>query len=253
MHTDPRYTQIAILFGLVVLGYSFFEIGLSLRQLLFSVVTALACQYCFSRFFHKVFDWRSPLITGLSLSLLLRMNEPLWVVVAAFIAIASKFLLQLQSRHVFNPANFAIVVLLLCDAGVWVSPGQWGSAWILGLFLIVLGLSVLAQTRQWDIAFVFLVIYASLLFGRALYLGDTLTIPLHQLQSGALLIFAFFMLSDPKTIPAKLRMRIVFAALVAVLSFYLQFAFYVREAIFYSLFMVCCLYATSLWFWRKWV
>ena len=239
---DPRYTQIAILLCLVGLGATLFQVNITFSQLSLSVITALLSQYGFSLAYEKSFDWRSPLITGLSLSLLLRMNDPLWAVIAAFIAISSKFILRAPQRHIVNPANFAIVVLLLCGAEIWVSPGQWGSGWVMGLFLVVLGVSVLTQTRQWDIAFVFLVFYAVLLLARALYLNDGFAIPLHQLQSGALLIFAFFMLSDPKTIPANILGRSVFAALVALIAFYLQFNWYVREAIFYALFTASWLY-----------
>ena len=59
------------------------------------------------------------------------------------------------------------------------------------------------------------VAYGLLLIGRALWLGDPLSIPLHQLQNGALLIFAFFMISDPKTTPNTARWPNRFGALVA--------------------------------------
>ena len=42
-----------------------------------------------------------------------------------------------------------------------------------------------------------------LLLARAFWLGDPLAIPLHQMQSGSLLIFAFFMISDPRTTPDR--------------------------------------------------
>ena len=60
----------------------------------------------------------------------------------------------------------------------------------------------------------------------ALWLGDPLNIPLHQLQSGALLIFAFFMISDPKTSPNSARGRIIYGALVACVAYSIQFIFY---------------------------
>ena len=77
-----------------------------------------------------------------------------------------------------------------------------------------------------DVALAFLVAWAGLLFGRALWLGDPLAIPLHQLQSGSLLLFAFFMISDPKTTPDARGCRLAFGALVAALAFHLQFVLY---------------------------
>ncbi|MEL6318404.1 MAG: RnfABCDGE type electron transport complex subunit D, partial [Pseudomonadota bacterium] len=63
---------------------------------------------------------------------------------------------------------------------------------------------------------------AALSFGRAAWLGDPLAIPLHQMQSGALSVFAFFMISDPATTPRARGARLVHAALVAALGFALQ-------------------------------
>ena len=99
-------------------------------------------------------DLKSPLITGLSLSLLLRADAP-WLHAAAMIAIGSKFVLRVDGKHVFNPAGLAIVVLLFTTNGVWISPGQWGTeiwfASLAGLFAIL----VLSASRRVDIAVYF--------------------------------------------------------------------------------------------------
>lgn len=206
-------------------------------------MTALSTQLCYAKIIGIRFDWRSALITGFSLALLLRVDQLYFVVIAAVLAISSKFLIRIADRHIFNPANFAIVVLLLSGADVWVSPGQWGNGLLLAFLLCVLGLTVLTQTRQWDIAFSFLLMFGGLVFGRAIYLGDELSIPLHQLSSSALLIFAFFMISDPKTIPVTRLGRFIFSAVVAAVAFYLRFYHYNNEAIFYALFCVCFIYS----------
>ena len=245
---DPRYTQIIILFTLVIAGGFSGRVDVSLFQLLISLSCCLLCQYIASALTTVSFEWRSALITGLSLSLLLRMNSLSFAVLAAVIAISSKFLIRSQNKHIFNPANFSIVVLLLLDAPIWVSPGQWGSDVVLIALLYIFGLAVLLQTRQWDIAFSFLAVFSTLLFLRGWYLGDPASIAIHQLQNGALMIFAFFMLSDPKTIPTTKRYRFVFATMVAVFAYVLLFQFQLREAIFYALFMSCLMYSLNgLW------
>jgi len=58
------------------------------------------------------------------------------------------------------------------------------------------------------------------------WLDDPIVIPLHQLQNGALLIFAFFMISDPKTTPNTAGGRVLFAALVASVAYTIQFNYY---------------------------
>ena len=74
--------------------------------------------------------------------------------------------------------------------------------------------------------YAFLGFYALLVVGRAVWLGDPLTIPLHHLQSGALLLFAFFMISDPKTTPDSRAGRVLFATLVALGAVLVQFGLY---------------------------
>jgi Na+-translocating ferredoxin:NAD+ oxidoreductase RnfD subunit len=65
-----------------------------------------------------------------------------------------------------------------------------------------------------------------ILFRRAIWLGDPLAIPLHQLQNGAFLIFSFYMISDPKTTPNSRAGRVLFALLVAAGAGFVQFELY---------------------------
>ena len=84
-------------------------------------------------------------------------------------------------------------------------------------------------------ALFFLGSHAALLVARAVWLGDPMAIPLHQLQSGSLLIFAFFMISDPKTSPDSRLGRFMFALSVAALGHYLAFFMQMRPALYVAL------------------
>jgi Na+-translocating ferredoxin:NAD+ oxidoreductase RnfD subunit len=77
--------------------------------------------------------------------------------------------------------------------------------------------------------------HAALLTGRALWLGDPLAIPLHQMPSGSLLIFAFFIISDPRTTPDSRLGRLLFALAVAALAHYLAFFMQMRPALYVAL------------------
>ena len=192
-------------------------------------------QFIASRWVGHPFDVRSPLISALSLTLLLRTGSVTLSIAAGVLAIASKYLIRWKGKHIFNPANFGLVVLSLLFTGAWVSPGQWGTAPIFALFLLGMGGIVTGKAKRWDVSLALLASYAGLLFGRALWLGDPLTIPVHQLQSGALLIFAFFMISDPKTTPDARKARVIYAAVVASIGFTIQFAFYNAAGIILAL------------------
>lgn len=234
---DPRYWQILTLAGLLAYGLIALDFDQPLDCVALTIAAGLATQLAFTWWLALPrFDPLSPLITSLSLCILLRTSGPALMALAAALAMASKFLIRFDGKHVFNPSNLAIAVMLLASGEAWISPAQWGSqAW--GGFLIAcLAGLVLSRARRADIALAFLASFGALLAARAIHLGDPWSIPLKQLQSGALLLFAFFMISDPKAVPERRGERIVFAVLVAIAAFILQFGFYKPEGLMIALF-----------------
>ena len=234
---DPRYWQIFILS--VLLTYGLVKLGFDqpLECVALTIAAGLLTQLAFTWWLKlDRFDPLSPLITSLSLCILLRTSGPWLMALAAALAMASKFLIRVDGKHVFNPSNLAIAVMILVSGEAWISPAQWGSqAWSAFLFACLAGL-VLSRARRADIAVAFLASYAALIFARALYLGDPWSIPAKQLQSGALLLFAFFMISDPKAVPDRRLERIGFAILVAIAGFTLQLGFYKPHGLMIALF-----------------
>ncbi|MCG8368795.1 MAG: RnfABCDGE type electron transport complex subunit D [Pseudanabaenales cyanobacterium] len=182
------------------------------------------------------FNWRSPLITALALSLLLRTDHYTTMMVASGLAIASKFVLQTNDKHFFNPANFGIVATLLLTQDAWVSPGQWGEdVWYVFIFVGAGGL-VLKRVGRWDTTVAFLGSYAFLEALRNLWLGWTWDVWAHRLMSGSLLLFALFMITDPRSIPNARLGRLVWAGAIALLTFILRNQFFIATAVFWALF-----------------
>jgi len=137
--------------------------------------------------------------------------------------VASKFVIRCRGKHVFNPTNFAIVVLLLLTPNVWVSPGQWGNVVFFAFLIACLGLLVVSRAERSDVTYAFLIAWSAIVIGRSLALGEPPAIPIHRLQNGALLLFTFFMISDPKTTPNSRAGRVLFATIVALGAGYIQF------------------------------
>jgi enediyne biosynthesis protein E5 len=220
----------------VIFNFGWIDFGARPLNSALALVGALVTQVLCSRLAGIPLDLRSPLITGLSLSLLLRADEPWIHLVAGVIAIGSKFLLRIDGKHIWNPAGFAIVVLLFAaKSHVWISPGSWGSNVWFAALLVFFAILVLGAARRSDIAIFFLGTHAALLLARALWLGDPLAIPAHQLQSGSLLIFTFFMISDPRTSPDSRLGRFIFAASVACAAHYMAFFMQMRPALYIAL------------------
>ncbi|MBW4521798.1 MAG: RnfABCDGE type electron transport complex subunit D [Scytolyngbya sp. HA4215-MV1] len=178
----------------------------------------------------------SALITSLGLSLLLRADSYSTLMLASGIAIVSKFLLRVRGKHIFNPANFGIIAALLLTPDAWVSPGQWGEeGWYALLFLGTGGI-VLKQVGRWDTTIAFLATYAGLEAIRNLWLGWTWDVWAHRLMSGSLLLFALFMITDPRTIPDARIGRLIWAVTIALLTFFLRNFLFVPTAVFWALF-----------------
>src|SRR5437763_11859125 len=126
--SDARHYQIAALSALLIFNLGWLDFGARPLNSALAIGAALITQALCSRWNGVPMDLRSPLITGLSLSLLLRADEAWLHALASVIGIGSKFVLRIDGKHIWNPAGFAIVVLLFTSNDVWISPGQWGTA-----------------------------------------------------------------------------------------------------------------------------
>ena len=233
---DPRNYQIAILTALLVYGVGWLdfevELGAVAVILIITQLTQLACTRLWRL---PRFDPKSALISSLSLCLLLRTDSALLMAATAAVTIASKFVLRWNGKHVFNPTNFGLVAMMAVTGQVWISPGQWGSAALAAFLMACLGGLVVNRASRSDVTWAFLGFYVAMLFGRAWWLGDPLAIPLHQIESGAFLLFAFFMISDPKTTPDSRAGRILFAFLVAFGALFVRFVLYRPNGLLWAL------------------
>jgi Na+-transporting NADH:ubiquinone oxidoreductase subunit NqrB len=184
----------------------------------------------------KLPSLRSAIITALGLSLLLRADSYLTMMLAGFLAISSKFVFQFNNKHFFNPANFGIISVLTLTSDAWVSPGQWGDDWWYALLFFGTGGIILKQVGRWDTSVIFLGTYAGLEAVRNIWLGWTIDVFLHRLMSGSLLLFALFMLTDPRSIPSAKGGRYIWVICLAGLTFILRNYLFMSTAVFWALF-----------------
>lgn len=237
---DPRYFQILFLGSFLTYGLLYLGWQANWLNYAGAVGTAVATQCVFSLWYKKpLSSIKSALITAFGLSLLLKGAAPWVFVLAAFVAIAAKFLLRYKGKHLFNPANIGIVVCLIFTNQAWVSPGQWGNEIILIFFMGVAGLTVLLRINRLETTLVFLAALLLFQYLRLItYLGWDMAVLWHKFSSGTLLLFAFFMITDPMTIPNHKKARIPWAIAVALITFVLSQWFYVYTAAIWALFIV---------------
>src|SRR5438093_3894909 len=175
---DPRLYQIAVLASLVVYGVVWLDFGVTLPRvgllLGTGVLTQAFCDHLTARTSGRqpTVNVRSALISGLSLCLLLRTNNPVIDVLAAAVTIGGKFLIRFRGKHIFNPTNGGLVAMLLVTDQVWVSPGQWGSVAIFAFLMACLGGIVVNRASRIGVTFAFIALCFVLLFGASVLLGD---------------------------------------------------------------------------------
>ena len=222
--SDARHFQILFLGSFLVMVLFandfpkefLFQIGLTISS-------CIVFQSLFSHFTTKNYSsWKSALITSLGLCLLLKVDNLYWILLASLLAIGSKFLIKYKGKHIFNPANIGVVATIILSQNAWISPGQWGSN-IVYLFIIgSLGFLVIKKVARIDIALTFIATFGGLLFIRnILYLGWPIDFWTHQMTNGTLMLFTFFMITDPMTTPNNKKGRIIFALILGIIAFYL--------------------------------
>lgn len=257
----PRDARVAqIVFLAMLLGTGVFARDFSLRweQMALTFIAGLATQALALRVLRVPnASFLSAVVTCFGLSILLRADS-LWVhPLVAALAMASKFALRIRGRHVFNPANVGVVAALCLLPGTWVSAGQWGHDLAAAVWFVMLGTVVTGQARRWEVSWMFLACYLGLVGTRVLVLGQPVTVFMHHLGNGALLLFAFFMISDPMTTPSHRGARLFHAALVAGIAFLWQFVLYRTNGLLWALFLCVptvvlldCLFPAERFRWR---
>jgi Na+-transporting NADH:ubiquinone oxidoreductase subunit NqrB len=235
---DARLYQIIFLAALLTTGVLLRDFALRPEQMALTFTAGLTTQaLCIRALGLKRVGYLSAAITCFGLSILLR-ADTLWVhPLAACIAIGSKFVLRINGKHLYNPANLGVMTSVLLLPGAWISPGQWGTDLALAGWFVVLGALVTQRARRWDISWMFLTAFLGLIAARVLWLGQNPAVFVHQLGNGGLLLFAFFMISDPMTIPNRRSMRIVYALCVAAAAFAWQFVLFKPNALVWALFL----------------
>ena len=243
MQQDARHFQ--ILFLGIFLIYGTFQLQWDTEWARYSTLmgTCLVAQGVFIKWKKlPLTALKSAAITGLGLCLLLHATSISTMILAATVAIASKFLLRFKGKHVFNPANIGIIAALLLADDPWISPGQWGSGPALVFLVAAAGLMVLLRVGRIDTSVTFLVTFALLDLGRTvLYLGWGLDVWTHRLMNGSLLLFTFFMITDPMTTPNATKARIVWSMLIAIITFAISTFAYIHTAPIWALAVLCAI------------
>ncbi len=228
--SDPRLHLAVVITTLQVLGQVAFHFRLSIAQILVAILTCAVLEVVITFRKQKALIWpASAMLTGNGVAFILRVPGTVhgdwwsmhgWWIYAgtAAVSLLSKYVIKWRGGHVFNPSNFGLVLCFLVLGRTRAEPLDfwWGpmSPWLGLAFAVIVtgGLVILSRLRLLRVAVAFWVSFA---IGIAVLAaaGHTMTARWHLgpitgaafwwflLTSPEVLVFLFFMLTDPKTSP----------------------------------------------------
>jgi hypothetical protein len=269
---DPRLHLAATITSLQVLGQIAFHFRLSISQILICLGTCAVIELAITLRKQHVLMWpASALLTGNGVAFVLRITgmqhgewwslRGWWIyVLTAGGSLLSKYVLSWRGEHVFNPSNIGLVVCFLALGRSRVEPLDfwWGPmSWWMALALVIIvagGFAILSRLRLLRVALSFWAAFAVGIGGLALA-GHAMTARWHLgpiqgfsfwwvlVTSPEVLVFLFFMITDPKTAPTDPRARIGYGfalgALASLLIAPTRTEFAAKVALLSSLALVC--------------
>jgi len=236
---DNRYLAPALITCILLAGHLSFGILESYKKTGLAIVASLLTEIVLGRIF--VGKWpnlASAYITGISVGILVR-SPAFWpYIVCSVVSIMSKYVLRIKGRHIWNPSNFGISVLLFLApetvAGLSI---QWGNYLLPMVVIWCLGSVIIWRVRRFHITGTYVACFIVLAFLRSYVTGSPWESEIAPLTGPMYQLFIFFMITDPKTTVRSRFWQCVVVSLVALVETILRLS-QVIYAPFYALFLV---------------
>jgi len=242
---DPRLHVAAVIITIHVLGQTGLHFRVSIPQILAAILTCAVIELVLTFRTSRAIVWpASAMLTGSGVALILRVvgtppDQPWttdgWYVFAgvAGLALASKYVIRYRGSHVFNPSNIGLVVAFVVLGSTRIEPLDFWWAPLDGPMLAAYAVIIaggLLITRRLHLLALAATFWVALAVGMGILAGSGHCMTTNWafapvcgfdfwrviVTSPEVLIFLFFMITDPKTVPAGRVGRVVFGALVAV-------------------------------------
>src|SRR5215217_6021031 len=198
---DTRYLAPLFITTILVVGHFAYGILESYERTALAIVSALVAELVLGRiFFGKWINLASAYISGISVGILLR-SPAFWpFALCSVISVMSKYVLRVRGRHLWNPSNFGICVLLfLAPETVASLSVQWGNfKWPL-IVIWVLGSIIIYRAKRAHISATYVASFFAFAFLRSWITGDPLQAEIAPITGPMYQLFVFFMVTDPKT------------------------------------------------------
>jgi Na+-translocating ferredoxin:NAD+ oxidoreductase RnfD subunit len=244
---DPRLHVASVIITVHVLGQVGLHFRVSVPQILAAILTTAILEVAITFRQTKTFVWpASAMLTGSGVALILRVvgtspDQP-WATdgwaffsIVAGLSLLSKYVIRYRGSHVFNPSNIGLVVAFIVLGSTRVEPLDfWWSPLNLWMGAAYAAITVggLLITRRLHLLALAASFWVTLNVGVGILAGSGHCMVANWafapvcgvdfwrviVTSPEVLIFLFFMITDPKTVPAGRVGRVAFGVLVAMAS-----------------------------------
>ncbi|HLF34716.1 MAG TPA: RnfABCDGE type electron transport complex subunit D [Cyclobacteriaceae bacterium] len=224
---------------ILLVGHISFGILQSYKTVLLSVSASMITEMIMARFMQG--KWRnlsSAYITGISVSILIRSTMYWPYALTAVLSIVSKYVLQYQGKHIWNPSNFGISwMLFTAPFSVAALSIQWGNNIWPMLVIWILGLVIVYRAKRYNITITYVISFVFFALVRSWFTGDSFLAEVAPLTGPMYQLFIFFMITDPATTVKSKKGQMLVAFLIALVEFVLRMNQFIY-APFYALFIV---------------
>jgi len=236
---ENRYLAPMFITCILIVGHLSFGILESYKKTGLAIASSLLAELLLGRIF--VGKWpnlASAYITGISVGILVR-SPAFWpYTVCAVVSIMSKYVLRIKDRHIWNPSNFGISVLLFLAPETVASLSiQWGNYLLPMVVIWILGSIIIWRVRRFHITGTYVACFIVFAFLRSYITGSPWQSEIAPLTGPMYQLFIFFMITDPKTTVRSKFWQCVVVSLIALVEMILRLS-QVVYAPFYALFLV---------------
>jgi Na+-translocating ferredoxin:NAD+ oxidoreductase RnfD subunit len=236
---DNRYVAPLFITCILLVGHLSYGILEGYKKTALAILAALLTELILGRIFlGKWLNLASAYITGISVGILVRSPAYWPYALGSVISIMSKYVLRVKGRHIWNPSNFGIAVLLfLAPETMAVLSIQWGNNYWSLLVIWILGAIIIWRARRFHISATYVISFFLFAFLRSWITGDPLLAEVAPITGPMYQLFVFFMITDPKTTVRSRVGQCLVAFCVALVEFILRLDQVVYAPIF-ALFFV---------------
>lgn len=236
---DNRFIPPLFITLILLVGHLSYGILESYQKTLLAIATAIATEMVLGRIF--LGKWphvASAYITGISVGILLRSPAYWPFALGAAIAITSKYVLRLKGKHLWNPSNFGICVMLfLATSSVATLSIQWGNNLPPLIVIWVLGSIIIWRVHRIHISATYVVAFLALALLRSWIIHEPWQAEISPITGPEYQLFIFFMITDPKSTVRSRKGQCIVAFAVAVVEMFFRFGQSVYAPL-YALFWV---------------